>query len=809
MKNPKLNPIATTTPSKTRYPHNFSHDVHTTADFGFVQPLMIKGMEANSKGTISHNVICRCSPLNSPTFARVRMDIQDIFVPVNDLTDNYQNMMVGKPINHGTQTAVPEKMINLDNRYLSANILIGAEMQVYVQSVAKGLDIPIETYGAQFWKPIDASKLIKSDDENTLCLDANDCGIDWDVDIRFKVPDAHNNNRILHYSDIGVMSDGDVTTFIPMFNFRDIPSFGLNHAKCLDLSVLFPSSVDENFQGQSVYIPINFRADQTEGLPVDPYVRADGYEYEGVNAFNADIVIERLYPIEWNNDGVWTDDGTAVRFMYCFRLSDFGKRIRKILLGAKLGINFNDAYPSSFLKLCAYYKAYWDAYHITQHKNWETSPCREMLKTFDYEFLDSLNMYYHNEDYSNASRNSSYWSFIYDLANCYHTNDIDFVSAHLDDVLNRDGIGATIANSTEKIYDETNGTIDDRLYDLNDGSSPKIAGNFNYWDVEALKSAWLSTNQQSIAGMDLEKSLRALGLSDFIEHEKGHSKFIGSDMGILQVSDVTASADTANEDGEGSSLGELAGKGIIKFNTKPKSYETNYFGFWVTLLSITPESGFVQDEDPYNDCISRDDFYQPVWDGKGYELNKVKNVICGSMNYHGIPAHEYDTLERNFGFLPIYSRFKHYSGVVNGDFNLRSTRANLDSYHLERQIDVGEKMISVCQDEDARKDGEVYTLPAFPPYAVPNADSEIYRQPERWKFLGNLERIFKAPFRNIPAVTLSDSSYNLLQILIRTDDEFIMHVTNLFPVRSSMLPIERTFGTIDDDFGANSKITMS
>lgn len=58
MNNNKIGSIAVKTAARPRARFNFSHDVNTTSDFGFVQPLMCKMLVPGSKTTLGTESLC-------------------------------------------------------------------------------------------------------------------------------------------------------------------------------------------------------------------------------------------------------------------------------------------------------------------------------------------------------------------------------------------------------------------------------------------------------------------------------------------------------------------------------------------------------------------------------------------------------------------------------------------------------------------------------------------------------------------------------------------------------------------------------
>lgn len=71
------------------------HDNSTTADFGFVQPLMCREIVPQSSLNLRTSSFVRLSPLVKPTFGRVSLHHYDVFVPINEIYKPFDNMLSG------------------------------------------------------------------------------------------------------------------------------------------------------------------------------------------------------------------------------------------------------------------------------------------------------------------------------------------------------------------------------------------------------------------------------------------------------------------------------------------------------------------------------------------------------------------------------------------------------------------------------------------------------------------------------------------------------------------------------------------
>lgn len=67
---------------KKRYLHNLDHDVSTTLDYGFCQPIMSREIPADTTINFSVAQFVRLGVVVSPTFGRMHLRTYNAFVPI-------------------------------------------------------------------------------------------------------------------------------------------------------------------------------------------------------------------------------------------------------------------------------------------------------------------------------------------------------------------------------------------------------------------------------------------------------------------------------------------------------------------------------------------------------------------------------------------------------------------------------------------------------------------------------------------------------------------------------------------------------
>lgn len=86
--------------------HNLSHDITTTSDFGFCQPMGVKEITPQSTISKAHNIFVRAQPLVKPTYGRLKGYQYDVFVKTSDLYHPFPQLLSGQTFS-GVTSYVP------------------------------------------------------------------------------------------------------------------------------------------------------------------------------------------------------------------------------------------------------------------------------------------------------------------------------------------------------------------------------------------------------------------------------------------------------------------------------------------------------------------------------------------------------------------------------------------------------------------------------------------------------------------------------------------------------------------------------
>jgi len=125
--------ISLGTSSKKKYTRRVDFDNNTTMEFGFVQPLMSKLLEANSNINVSYKQLVRLAPMPCPTFGRISLDSETVFVPLSDVVPFYDAMRSQQSYSSGVKIYTPNMLPYTSNSFLLFLLLTWfSEFSVYV-----------------------------------------------------------------------------------------------------------------------------------------------------------------------------------------------------------------------------------------------------------------------------------------------------------------------------------------------------------------------------------------------------------------------------------------------------------------------------------------------------------------------------------------------------------------------------------------------------------------------------------------------------------------------------------------------------
>lgn len=783
---------------------NLSHDVSTTCGFGEVQPILYRHLRPNESFNVDFSSLIRLAPMVAPTWSRLYFKHWTQFVPMSDIFPNYASLLSQQAISRGTNSVVTQKLPSISIAALSSLILTGAFVTIYESNWMTD-----ETTG---------EKQLVANLYKSPSYDANDLSKFPQVGTaEYKFMNAVKNQS----GSVG-------TSRQQSYGFSSSAKvFGM--LRGLFVAGKSAENHSDDRTGNDMMPLANPALGSFFAFP-----QSAVFPYEPVTLEGADLIITKpFYRVDTTSAQPIFED-TYITF--AVRLSDFGLRLRKILLGLGYAINFDSKQQVSILPLLAYYKAYFDVFGLTLYQHWETTNCYKFIS-----WLTNFNLYAKKysgspslcENYlegllfslrfvvsecSSPSFGSSspdflFHSFITDLANCFATAEQDIVSSHIA----KTAISPELDMAKEFI-DVSTGVIDD--YDVQNSSGGTNGHAYiknvihGELDSEYLKRLYKWTNRNTIAGQRIAELLRAQGFGQYVDDEK--SNFIGYGEEEVDVVDVVSTSDTFNQaNSQGAQLGQYGGRGIKAFSSKKNNFETSEDGFVITLCSFVPNSGYCQALDLDHICLDKNDMYQAEFDGLGYEANPVSMVVADRnvtiLSSIGTPD---QTVDKVFGFAPRYTRFKMANNVLNGEYSLRSTRDRYLPYTLDKFIDLGEPEIIEEQMDSQISAGMAILTPRFEVSQLPTA-SPAWRYVSRYPWLSNFNRIFTATGEEMSQYMFTQYSgmqndvSAAFDIFSRQPDNFMVQMYVNFHLFSPMLPISKSYETLDENGNGNMEITKA
>ena len=791
MKSNKQGKIRVPKSGYKRSKFNWSHDVNTTFSWGEIQPTQCKMLIPGSKTTMSTQSLIRLAPMVVPTFGRVKYKTYNQFVSMAEIMPNFDAMMAQEPVSTSYGTQVPKQIPTVSLGVMSSWVLQGCRGTLYFGMPGGSKDDYDISYSTYYREAPIGTNSTWSDYFSKLKTAKPDL-FQFSSD-----PFNHAANNILPNIDTAV-------------------TINLGQINSQTYGQVFPASNACVVMGIKTY---------EDMCPVDPAYAPGGVNPVPVKDYQKEVTFEGA---DYILEGNYTVPGTSDigYFAIAVELSDFGKRLRKVIQGCGYQIDFTSTTRVSILPLIAQYKAYFDIFGLELFKSWETTYCSKMIKWIENEFktvMDDAFMRSSKENCADVGTNNTKLGLAFmlnEIGNEFYTDDVDYVSAHIDALsispqVNTEGF-LSIRGDGTTLYDELN--IDTLATQIghndiwtsqteNDavGRGPGInnesvgalnfinAVNHTQVDAEMLKRLYKWTNRNTILGRRIAELLRAQGLGKYVDECK--SNYIGSTDTLVTISDVVSTAAT-----EGAVLGEYGGKGLQYTEGKTLVFENDSYGYWVTLSTIVPEAGYTQGLDPTLTSVDKMNLYNPDFDAVGMEATPKENIVATNFIVGDVTGPK-DT----FGFVPRYSKFKVAQNLTNGDFNRRSLRNTYMPYTLDKQINCNDYDIvsqTTYNSETEYKTKLVKINKSYRTQQLPVAGN-VWRYPTKYNWLGNFDRIFlrtgiKDDDEGAPNYDFVKED-EIVGWRDYNDDNFLSH--SIYEVNSyaPMKPIVESYGLDEDD----------
>lgn len=746
MNNQSLSKINLVKSGHKRERFNFSRDVNTTADFGSVQPAQCKWLVPGTKSTMNTKSLTRLAPMVAPTFGRLKFKLWHVFVPCSDVYKAFDSVMAQQfsfQAGSGTVSRV-NALPSMTIQQLSSLCLAGARLSVWrLNDSAGNYYIPTVTHSGTNY----------TGDTHAAPTD----GAMTDLNVWYQSSDSLSNYSVTH-------------------SCLKLGKFGLTNNVVVPLGNMAGTSAN---WGSTHYYDF-FRIVDANGEPENVIVTPE----------DADLIFE------------WTVSSTSTTYAACFKLSAYGKRIRKMLIGLGYQIDLSSTTPVNIMPILAYYKAYWNIFGLTQWQSFETTSLSKLI-----DYMSAYKTTAIDTTFLNDSTARSYLvDFIRDLGDMFVTQSVDYVSSHLPSTAVSpavDSMAFVDVNSADVVteVDSQGSSTGTPSLTVNGHSfiSQLVHGEL---DSKYLQRVYKWTNKNTVIGRKIAEVLRAQGLGKYVDGCT--TDFIGYTEDNITISDVVSTADTQFSPGSGSLLGEYGGKGLQYTEGKTFTYENDQFGYWITLMAIVPDSGYMRQFDPTLFDLGKFAVYNPEFDSLGYQAD-TKRVVCGGSDWTDPTMTGASSLDATFGYAPRYFGWKFAHNINNGDMTLRSARNNYLPYTLDKHIPMGEKKIMHFADNHYKMINQVT------PSSLPNAGSiNSYRYIGRFEWMSNYERIF-ANDEVMQPYTISYGTIDpsIDYFIFNVYDKFLIHNIFDFIAYSPMLAVEDSYETHDEDERPNMTVARN
>ncbi len=221
------------------------------------------------------------------------------------------------------------------------------------------------------------------------------------------------------------------------------------------------------------------------------------------------------------------------------------------------------------------------------------------------------------------------------------------------------------------------------------GDSSTVATNLSIYIIDALRSLSDYMKRHQISGyraIDRFRSRFGITLPDA---KLNRSVYLGKSETVVDITDVTSTADTSN-----AVLGQYSGFGISRDGLSGNfSYKTDEYGMFVILSIISPlHAQYANGIDRHLLDTGRLDLYTPEFDGLGCQAIaecELKSDFT-STNTSSNPLSVW-------AYTPRYAHYKCSRDILSGDFRLQSKSTSMKNFHLFRMFDsVPEHNVAFC-----------------------------------------------------------------------------------------------------------------
>lgn len=744
-----------------KYSHAYRFTNSTTADFGFPQPLCCRLLYP--KGTIKGSLkqFVRLSAMPRPTFGDVVLHNIAVVVPIEDVYPAFISLMKEQPYTNASGSRyIPRSMPYTTNSYLWSSLY-----QNYLQSTSLGYVFKIPVSRSSESGSIDLMPF-----SEYLSL----------------YQDAYVNKR---YEDISITLNSKTGEKLNVYNsYYDYI-----------INALYNGTIDKD-TAERLYIRNAYNSSGLDFLN-SSRTRASFDEYQSQQAsFDYQVVISSG---DLSNSQV-----------IGYRLTSIGKALRKIYLGLGFNPSRDDGTKVNILPLLAYYKAWYDRFVPYRDVPFTSSIGYTLIRYIEEN--PNNGSFKYNSNASTGTADYFFTHFISDgLCSTYATQDINFLSLHMRNLTNNDGLVTATAINDEHFYGSPT-PISQQNPSSAEGSSstqelkfpnstqttglshsiPEASAPITGLTLKLLQRMYSYVGRDSLIGNRIE-----LWAKSHLDSEVYNTIFrkvsVSSSNSVhIQIGDIDATAGTRtygeNNEAQGNLLGDYAGKGIGTGELTFKSSCGSY-AYFIVLSWVDVNTSVYQGTDAQLFALTKYEVPQAEFDALGYEITP-RSVIWADNDLsikddtaqHGNMPKAIDS-DSGFGYVPRYSGFKYAKNIVNGDMSLRSLRNSMNCYYADREI--------LSRSIEYRSTGGTSSEPRSIRVVVndiPQA-STAWRYVERYPWLSSYDRMFV----NSAGMVLPFDKVNPFNPYTQTvhDDNFYIHCVFDITENTPLRPLSESFDT--------------
>lgn len=464
-------------------------------------------------------------------------------------------------------------------------------------------------------------------------------------------------------------------------------------------------------------------------------------------------------------------DGTQSKY-FCFRLSNTGRRLRKILIGLGYSLEVSDDSFLSIVPLLAYYKCWFDRFAPKRSENFMMTNCYHLMKIIENDNKTSFTFGIFGTATDVTNIVTVLWQFISEeLSQTWYVAPDDFISA------NR-------SSPNEGAYLPTVRYIDNLADNVNDGDMylsrpaiPNVSGSYiSNVTLQILQRYTRFINKNSVIGKKLDDYLRVHYGASISNSLYKSAYSISRSRVNVEIGDVFSTSDTADTSSKtGEYLGSYAGKGT-GFSKTGFKFTAPSAGYIFVMSCIVPDAGTYQGNSADLYALDVDTIPNPDYDAVGYEVTPRGMLVThNDLRLSG----QTSIGTSGFGFMPRYSSFKFRKNVVNGDMSRRGSIDSYSPYYLDKRL------IDATITAKKNTNG-AYVIETH--YGdVPDA-SVSWRYPCRYDWLGNFNRIF-----------YEDTGYDVVSTDNKLiDDHFIIQSVFSVKVTDFLKPMSQSYDTFEE-----------